>query len=109
MNQHGKGRYAFLLQSVRTANTVRFLETKPVAVSKRGSVFWIVTTISVVVEYQTFGGPCCLHLHFILTMEAARSSVTLVNYRNTNRCHNPEHHDFKLHRHGKGKVDLVLN
>jgi hypothetical protein len=26
-------------------------------------VFWVVTQCSVVVEYQHFGGPFCLHLH----------------------------------------------
>jgi len=25
-------------------------------------VFWVVTPCSVVVVYQRFGGPCCLHL-----------------------------------------------
>jgi len=26
-------------------------------------VFWIVTPFRVVVGYQRFGGPCCLHQH----------------------------------------------
>jgi len=26
-------------------------------------VFWVVTPCSVVVGYQRFGEPCCLHLH----------------------------------------------
>jgi len=39
-------------------------------------VFWVVTLHFVVVEYQHFGGPFCLH---ILDMEAAGSSETLVS------------------------------
>jgi len=31
-------------------------------------VFWVVTPCSVVVGYQFFGGPCCLHLYFTLKM-----------------------------------------
>jgi len=27
-------------------------------------VFWLIAPCSVVVGYQSFGGPCCLHLHF---------------------------------------------
>jgi len=26
-------------------------------------VFWVVTLCSIVVGYQSFKGPCCLHLH----------------------------------------------
>jgi len=26
-------------------------------------IFWVVTPCITVVEYQHFGGPCCLHLH----------------------------------------------
>jgi hypothetical protein len=34
-------------------------------------VFWFVTPCSVAIGYQCFGGPCCLHLHFTLKVEAA--------------------------------------
>jgi len=44
------------------------------------AVFLVVAPCSVVVRFQRFGGPCCLHLHFNLKMEAARSSETLVSY-----------------------------
>jgi len=40
-------------------------------------VFWVVAQCSVVVGYQSFGGPCCIHL------QAARSSETLVSYHFT--------------------------
>jgi hypothetical protein len=33
------------------------------AVKMQVEVFWVVTSRSVVVGYQRFGGPCCLHLH----------------------------------------------
>jgi len=50
-------------------------------------VFWIVTSCSVVVGYQNFGGPCCLHL---------QDEVTLVSYHKLIRRHNPEDRDLKL-------------
>jgi hypothetical protein len=49
-------------------------------------VFWIVTTCSVVVGYQCFGGLCCLHFQdevLTLKMEAAKSSETAITYHNT--------------------------
>jgi hypothetical protein len=49
----------------------------------------------VVVENQRFRGPCCLHLHFILNMEAAGMYETLASYHNTTRRHNPEGLYFK--------------
>jgi hypothetical protein len=42
-------------------------------------IFWVVVRCSVVVGYQRFGGPCCLHLHFALMMEEAWSSETTVS------------------------------
>jgi len=38
---------------------------------------------SVVVGYQCFSGPCCIHLCFTLKMEAAWISEMLVPYHNT--------------------------
>jgi hypothetical protein len=40
--------------------------------------FWVVTPCSVVVGYQRFGGPCCLHLQ-----------GEVISYHNAARCHNP--------------------
>jgi len=42
---------------------------------------------SIVVGYQYFGGPCCLHLY----------SEMLVSYHNTTRSHIPEELDLNLH------------
>jgi len=41
-------------------------------------VFWVVTPYRVVVGYQRFGGPCCLHLHGEVKMAPACTSETLV-------------------------------
>jgi len=46
-------------------------------------VFWVVTPCSVVVGYQRFRGPCCLHIKGVLS------------YHNTTRHHNPEDLDLK--------------
>jgi hypothetical protein len=51
---------------------------------------WIVKQYSFVVGYRRFERPCCLHLHFTLKMEAARTSETSVSYRKTTQRHNPE-------------------
>jgi hypothetical protein len=50
------------------------------------SIFWVVTSCSVVVGYQRLGGPCCLHLqgfskwdqiqiHFITDGHSVRSGI----------------------------------
>jgi len=57
-------------------------------------VFCIVMPCRAAVGYQCLRGPCCLHLHFTLEMEKARSSKMLVVYHNTTWHHNPE--DFNL-------------
>jgi hypothetical protein len=49
-------------------------------VQPKAMVFWVVTLCSVVVEYQHFGGPNCLHLQGEVRMEAAWSSKMLVSY-----------------------------
>jgi len=53
------------------------------AVNFQVGFFWIVKRCSVVVGYQRFGGPCCLHLQ----------CETLVSYHNITRRHNPEEFD----------------
>jgi hypothetical protein len=35
-------------------------------------VFWVVTLCTVVVEYQCFRGPCCLHLHGEVTGDGGK-------------------------------------
>jgi hypothetical protein len=52
-----------------------------------------VTSYSVAVGHQRFGGPCCVQLHLALRMEAARSSETLLSYRNTARGHTTQRND----------------
>jgi hypothetical protein len=59
-------------------------------------IFWIVTPCSVVVKYQRFGRPYCLHVHITLKMGAARPSETLVSYHKTTWCHKPEDLDLSL-------------
>jgi len=53
-----------------------------VTVDMEVDVFWVLTPCSVVLGYQRFGGPCCLHLQ--------RTSETLVSYHNIIWRHNPE-------------------
>jgi len=37
-------------------------------------VFWVVTPCSVVVGYQRFGEPCCLHLHCMVSQHKNTST-----------------------------------
>jgi len=71
-------------------------------------VFWIVTPCTLVVGYQRFGDPCCLHFH-----GEARTYETLVSYHNTTRRHNLEDLDLKHLRESlktrKGEFAPVLN
>jgi len=60
------------------------------------AVSWVVTLCSVVVGYQHYEGPYCLHLHFTLKIEAAWSSETLVSCHVTACHHNPEDHDLNV-------------
>jgi hypothetical protein len=56
-------------------------------------VLWVVTPCRDMVRCQRLEEPC-----FTLKTEAARFSETMVSYRNTTQRHNPEDHDFNLHR-----------
>jgi hypothetical protein len=49
------------------------------AVKIRVGVFWVVMPHRVLVGYQRFGGPCCLHIQGEVEMEVARSSKMLVS------------------------------
>jgi hypothetical protein len=51
-------------------------------------VFLFATPCSIVIGYERFGGPCCLHLQGEIKREATRSSEILVS--------GPEDHDSKF-------------
>jgi hypothetical protein len=55
-----------------------------------------VTPCSVLVGYQRFGGPLCLHLQGEVKIEAIRSSEALVSCSSITRSQNPEDLDFSL-------------
>jgi len=72
-------------------------------------VFWVATSDSVMVGYQSFEGPCRLHL------QGEVLYVCILPLKNTRR-HNPEDLDFKLflllvlQYHGavRWKVEIIL-
>jgi hypothetical protein len=44
----------------------------------QAEVFWVVTPKSVVVGYQHFGGPCCLHLQCEVNGAGKRANGTVI-------------------------------
>jgi hypothetical protein len=62
------------------------------AVKIQVAVLWVVTLCIAAVGSQSFKGPCCISLK----MKTAKSSKTLISYRNTARRHNPEDLDLGL-------------
>jgi hypothetical protein len=56
------------------------------AVKIQVEVFWVLTPCVVMVGYQRFRGPCCLHL---------QGQEILASYHNTTWRHNPEDHVLK--------------
>jgi len=54
-------------------------------------VSWVVTPFRVVVGYQRFSGPCCLHLHPGHLKRRYPATTTT-------RRHNPEEFDLNHHR-----------
>jgi hypothetical protein len=64
-----------------------------------------VTPCSVAVGYQHFVGSCCIH-HQGEVQESARSSETMVTYRNTTLRHIPE--DLELNLHHRENVNVNI-
>jgi hypothetical protein len=71
------------------------------------AVFWVVEPCSLVEVYQRFRGVCCLHHQ--LTMEAARTSETLVNLYQTTRRYNSEDSHLRTHRRENLKSYLIID
>jgi len=67
-------------------------------------VLWVVMPCSVVVGYQRFGGPRCLHLQGKLRQ---RGLLKLWHpYHNATHRHNPEDLDLKHHRRESLKFQI---
>jgi len=62
----------------------------------RVEVLWAATRCSVVVRYQRFWGPYCLHLRLL--------SYHNTTQHNTTRRHNPEEVNLNLHRRRNPKT-----
>jgi hypothetical protein len=58
-------------------------------------VFRVVTPCSVLVGYQCFIGPCCLHLQDEVKMEAAWTSEMPVSHHDFTQHYGPEDLDLK--------------
>jgi len=71
------------------------------AVMFQVEVFWVVTKCNIVVGYQRFRGPWCLHIHPEDCED--ESSETLISYHNTTLRHNPEDLDFWLNQYSEKK------
>jgi len=63
-----KMKNAYKMRDMRLSRQLRF------------EFFWIVTRCRVVAGYQSFEGPCCLHLQ----------DEAFVSYHNITQRHNPE-------------------
>jgi hypothetical protein len=59
-------------------------------------VFYVVMPCIVVVGYQRFKGPCCLHLQGEVEVETAWTYEKLVSYNNITWRHNPADFEMRL-------------